>query len=104
MDIEGDVLQHVETVRHSNAGEDEVDGVGLHVLVGEDENVDNIEHTTKQTDQQRQVTMYGDVNILKIQTFKNIINIYYHDISYGLKLLKCILLLPCYAVFLIVQY
>ena len=64
MDIEGDVLQHVETVSHGNAGEDEVDRVGLHVLVGEHKYVDHIEHTTKQTDQQRQVAMYGDVDIL----------------------------------------
>ena len=35
MDAEGDVLEHVEAVRHRNPSENHVDGVVPHVGVGQ---------------------------------------------------------------------
>ena len=44
MDCEGYVLQHVETVGCRDAGEDEVDGEGAHLLVCQHEDVEEVEH------------------------------------------------------------
>ena len=49
MDTEGDVLDHDQAVSHSNTSQDEVDGVGSHVLVGEHHDVDHVEDGSKKT-------------------------------------------------------
>ena len=43
MNIERNVLQHVQEVGHGDAREDHVDGVGPHVLVGQHEEVEDVE-------------------------------------------------------------
>ena len=43
MHIEWNVLQQVQEVRHGDAREDHVDGVGPHVLVGQHEEVEDVE-------------------------------------------------------------
>ena len=43
MECKGDVLNRNQAVSHSNASKDEVDGVGLHVLLGEHHDVEQVE-------------------------------------------------------------
>ena len=43
VECEGDVLNRNQAVSYSNAGQDEVDGVGLHVLLGEHHDVEQVE-------------------------------------------------------------
>ena len=43
MDGEGDVLYHDEAVCHSYPSEDHVDRVHLHILVGQNHDVGNVE-------------------------------------------------------------
>ena len=43
MEGEGDVLKHHQAVSNSNAGQDEIDGVGPHVPVGQHQYVQNVE-------------------------------------------------------------
>ena len=50
VDSEGDVLHHDQAVRHSNASQDEVDGVGPHVLVCEHSQVQHVEDCPKHAD------------------------------------------------------
>ena len=66
MDVEGDVLEHVEAVCHGDAGEDHVDGVGPHVLVGEHEDVCRVEQAAQDAHVQGQVAVHGQVQILQI--------------------------------------
>ena len=47
VDGEGDVLHHDQAVCHSYPSEDHVDGVLLHVLVGQNQNVCNVEEGPK---------------------------------------------------------
>ena len=49
MDGEGDVLHHDQAVSQGNTSQDEVDGVGPHVLVGEHHDVDHVEDGPKKT-------------------------------------------------------
>ena len=54
---EGDVLDHDKHVCHGDAGEDEVDGVPPHVLVGEHEYVYEVEEGAHGADHQGQVAV-----------------------------------------------
>ena len=67
MDVEGDVLEHVEAVGHGDAGEDHVDGVGPHVLVGQHEDVGCVEQAAQDAHVQGQVSVHGEVQILQIK-------------------------------------
>ena len=51
------VLEHDEHVCHGDTGEDEVDGVPPHVLVGEHQDVDEVEEGAHGADHQRQVAV-----------------------------------------------
>ena len=57
MHSKGHVLQHHEHVRHCDAGQDEVDGVPPHVLVGQHQDVDQVEEGADSTDCQGQVAV-----------------------------------------------
>ena len=43
VECKGNVFDHDQAVGHSNPGQDEVDGVGPHVLVGEHHDVQQVE-------------------------------------------------------------
>ena len=68
MNAEGDVLQHVEAVCNGNAGEDHVDGVVPHVVVGQHQNVQQIKETAQQADVQGEVAVHWRVHFLEKRT------------------------------------
>ena len=67
MNIERDVLQHVQEVGHGDAGEDHVDGVGPHVLVGQHEKVEDVEDAANDANIKRQVAMNWFIQMLKLK-------------------------------------
>ena len=75
MDGEGDVLDHEEDVRHRNGGENEVDGVGPHVLVSEYHDVQAVEESSKNADDNGEIaverlvsTLYVKIEALQVKT------------------------------------
>ena len=64
VECEGDVLNRDQAVSHSNTGQDEVDGVGLHVLVGEDHDVEQVEDSPHAAHYHGQDTVIWKVDIL----------------------------------------
>ena len=65
MDREWNVLHHHQHVGHRYAGEQEVDGVTPHVLVCEDENVDEVEEDAEDADGDGKVAVYWLVGSLQ---------------------------------------
>ena len=65
MNIKRDVFKHVEKVSDGDASEDEVDGVGSHVLVRENHDVDDVEDASEDTNIQRKMSVDRSVQILK---------------------------------------
>ena len=63
VDGEGDVLEVVEAVGHSDAGEDHVDGVA-HVPVGEHKDVGQVEEGPQHAHHHRQVPVHRVVKLL----------------------------------------
>ena len=57
VDGEGDVLHQNQAVSSSYSSQDEVDGVGPHVLVGQHHQVHHVEDCSHQANNQGQVTM-----------------------------------------------
>ena len=57
MECKRDVLNRNQAVSYSNAGQDEVDGVGPHVLVGEDQDVDDVEDSPHTADHHGKIAM-----------------------------------------------
>ena len=53
MDAEWDVLQLVQAVCDGDASEDEVYRISSHILVSQDQNIDNIEYATKNRNDKR---------------------------------------------------
>ena len=66
MNIERNVLQQVQEVRHGDAREDHVDGVGPHVLVGQHEEVEDVEDAADDANVERQVAVNWFVQILQL--------------------------------------
>ena len=64
MECEGDVLNRNQAVSYSNSGQDEVDGVGLHVLVGENYDVEQVEDSPNAAHYDGQDPMIRKVAIL----------------------------------------
>ena len=61
----GDVLQHQEDVSHGDGAKDQVDRVGAHVLVTNNNDVEKVEECSKDADHKREVTMKWKINSLK---------------------------------------
>ena len=64
MECKRDVLDRNQAVSHSNAGQDAVDGVGLHVLVGEHHDVEEVEDSPHATHYHGHDTVIRKVAIL----------------------------------------
>ena len=79
--LERNVFEHVEAVSDGYPGEDQVDWVNSHVLVGEDRDVDNIEDTTENADIQRQMTVNGFVKILQSTDINRAEMLYFSEFS-----------------------
>ena len=76
VNVERNILQHGQEVRYSDAGEDHVDGVGPHVLVGQHEEVQDVEDTADDTNIDRQMAMDWFIQMLQLMrelSFKRII-------------------------------
>ena len=58
---EEDILNHHQAVSHSNPSQDEVDGVGPHVLVCEDQDVEDVGECAQHTHHGGQGAMVGKV-------------------------------------------
>ena len=59
VDGEGDVFNQDQAVCHSNSGQDEVDGVGSHVLVGEHQDINDVEDNPHTADHHGKISMEG---------------------------------------------
>ena len=75
VDGEGDVFNQDQAVCHSNTGQDEVDGVGPHVLVGEDQDVDDVEDNPHTADQHGKIAVERQISILQ-RSFEYFCSIY----------------------------
>ena len=64
MDGEGDVFNQDQAVCRSNTGQDEVDGVGPHVLVSEHQDVEQVEDSPHAAHYHGQDTVIWKVDIL----------------------------------------
>ena len=66
VDGEGDVFNQDQAVCHSDASQDEVDGVGPHVLVGEDQDVDDVEDSPHTADHHGKIAMERQISFLQM--------------------------------------
>ena len=64
VDGERDVFNQDQAVCRSNTGQDEVDGVGPHVLVGEHQDVEQVEDSPHGADHQGKISMERKIYIL----------------------------------------
>ena len=64
VDGERDVFNQDQAVCRSNTGQDEVDGVGPHVLVGEHQDVEQVEDSPHGADNQGKISMERKIYIL----------------------------------------
>ena len=66
MDCKGNVFDNDQAVGHSNPGQDEVNGVGPHVLMGEHYDVQHVEDSPHAAHHQGKIPVERKVNILVI--------------------------------------
>ena len=77
VDSEGDVLQHQEDVRHRDREKDQVDWVSPHFLVAQHDDVEEVEKSSKNTDDYGEVAVCSAVGVLS-RVFK--ISFWIYDI------------------------
>ena len=66
VDGERDVFNQDQAVCHSNTSQDEVYGIGPHVLVGEDQDVDDVEDSPHGADHHGKIAMKRKISILQM--------------------------------------